>query len=322
MKPATKQPKKEAKPKAKQLKTKQTELPEGKKVKRQRRRIKNPHAAGIDIGSQFHYVAVPPNRDQQTVRKFSAYTDGLEEMVKWLKKCRVTTVVMESTGVYWIAAYQMLEQNGFEVLLVDARSVKHVPGRNKTDVCDCQWLQDLHTYGLLSGAFRPADEICQLRTLQRHRKNLVESVSMRVQHIQKALNEMNLHLHHVLSDTMGESAQRILDAILAGQRDPAQLVHLVDKRVKKSPAEIMAALKGNYREEQLFVIRQTLASIRAEQQQIDECDRHILAQLETMRGPEKPPSQPPTEPAEQIKAPKQAPKPKRGRPKQNPKTIQ
>jgi hypothetical protein len=200
--------------------------------------------------------------------------------------------------------------------------VKHVPGRNKTDVCDCQWLQDLHTYGLLSGAFRPADEICQLRTLQRHRKNLVESVSMRVQHIQKALNEMNLHLHHVLSDTMGESAQRILDAILAGQRDPAQLVHLVDKRVKKSPAEIMAALKGNYREEQLFVIRQTLASIRAEQQQIDECDRHILAQLETMRGPEKPPSQPPTEPAEQIKAPKQAPKPKRGRPKQNPKTIQ
>jgi len=246
--------------------------------------IQNRNAAGIDIGSQSHHVAVPADRDVQPVRTFRAYTCGLEEMMQWLKACRITTVAMESTGVYWIPAYQMLEQNGFEVLLVDARSVKHVPG-HKTDVKDCQWLQQLHTYGLLRGAFRPSDETCRLRTLQRHRKNLVESVSMKVQHIQKAFNEMGLHLHHVLSDIMGESGLRIIDAILAGERDAGHLASLVDWRVKKSQAEIAAALKGNYREEQLFVIAQTLESVRAEQRQIEACDQQILRSLQKMSGP-------------------------------------
>jgi transposase len=163
-----------------------------------------------------------------------------EELVQWFKDCEIKTVAMESTGVYWIPLYQKLEEAGFKVLLVDARQVKHVPGR-KSDVQDCQWLQQLHSYGLLWTAFRPEDSICRLRTLQRHRKNLVECGAMWIQHIQKALNEMNLHLHHVLTDISGQSGQAILDAILAGERDPKKLASLVDPRVKKSQGHIEAA---------------------------------------------------------------------------------
>jgi len=248
-------------------------------------------------------------------------------MVQWLKKCRVTTVAMESTGVYWHGVYQMLEQNGIEVLLVDAHSVKHVPGR-KTDVCDCQWLQELHTYGLLRGAFRPADEICRLRTLQRHRKNMVESMAMHTQHIQKALNEMNLHLHHVLSDITGESGQRILDAMLAGERDARQLASLVDRRVKKSAAEIEAALTGDYRHEQLFVIGQSLEMWRAQERAIQACDAQILQQLEKISGLEKAPESPLGEiPAIARETPSEAKTipiatGKKGRARQSPKTAQ
>ena len=187
--------------------------------RRSQLRITNPDAAGIDIGSQVHYVAVPEERAERTVRSFGAYTAQLDEIAHWLKECAVKTVAMESTGIYWIPLYQKLEEAGFEVLLVDARQAKHVPGR-KSDVQDCQWLQQLHTYGLLRAAFRPEDSVCRLRTLQRHRKNLVECAGMFVQHMQKALNEMNLHLHHVLSDISGHSGLAILDAILAGERDP------------------------------------------------------------------------------------------------------
>jgi transposase len=240
--------------------------------------ITNPDAAGIDIGSQVHYVAVPEGRAERAVRSFGAYTAQLDELAQWLKECGVKTVAMESTGNYWIALYQKLEEAGFEVLLVDARQAKHVPGR-KSDVQDCQWLQQLHTYGLLRAAFRPEDSICRLRTLQRHRKNLIEGAGTWVQHMQKALNEMNLHLHHVLSDISGYSGLAILDAILRGEREPRKLASLADYRVKKSRAEIEAALTGDYRPEQLFVLSQSLEDYRQIQQQIAQCDLAIEKQL-------------------------------------------
>ena len=240
--------------------------------------ITNPDAAGIDIGSQVHYVAVPEDRAEVSVRSFGAYTAQLDELVQWLKDCGIKTVAMESTGVYWIPLFQKLEEAGFEVLLVDARQAKHVPGR-KSDVQDCQWLQQLHSYGLLRAAFRPEDSICRLRTLQRHRKNLVECAAMWIQHMQKALNEMNLHLHHVLSDISGQSGLAILDAILAGERDPRKLASLADHRVKKSQAQIEAALTGDYRPELLFVLSQSLQNYRQMQQQIAQCDLNIEKQL-------------------------------------------
>ena len=240
--------------------------------------ITNPDAAGIDVGSQVHYVAVSEERAEVSVRSFGAYTAQLDELVQWLKDCAVKTVVMESTGIYWIPLFQKLEEAGLEVLLVDARQAKHVPGR-KSDVQDCQWLQQLHTYGLLRAAFRPEDCICRLRTLQRHRKELVQCAAMWIQHMQKALNEMNLHLHHVLSDISGYSGLAILDAILAGERDPRKLASLADYRVKKSRAQIEAALTGDYRPELLFVLRQSLQNYRQIQQQITQCDLGIEKQL-------------------------------------------
>jgi transposase len=240
--------------------------------------ITHPDAAGIDVGARVHYVAVPEGRDKVSVRSFGAYTAQLDELVQWLKECGITTVAMESTGVYWISLYQKLEEAGLEVLLVDARQAKHVPGR-KSDVQDCRWLQQLHSYGLLRAAFRPEDSVCRLRTLQRHRKSLVQYGSMWIQHIQKALNEMNLQLHHVLSDISGQSGLAILDAILAGERDPAKLASLADHRVKKSQAQIQAALTGDYRPELLFVLRQALHNYRQIQQQIAQCDLGVEKQL-------------------------------------------
>ena len=253
----------------------------GPKRAAKRRTIAHPHAAGIDIGSKEHYVAVPPERDLNNVRHFSAYTEGLLEMAQWLRQCGVTTVAMESTGVYWLPVYQQLEAAGFEVLLVDTRGVKHVPGR-KSDVQDCQWLQELHTYGLLRGAFRPEDLICQLRSFLRHRKNLVEESSRHVLRMQKMLQEMNVLVHHVLSDLTGESGLRILDAILAGERQPEKLAALADARVKKTPREIAAALQGDYREPQLFVLEQELKSYRHVQELIAECDQRILEQAQEL----------------------------------------
>jgi transposase len=256
--------------------------------------ISNPDAAGVDVGSQVHYAAVPEGRAQQSVRSFGAYTAQLGELVQWFKDCEIKTVAMESTGVYWIPLYQKLEEAGLEVLLVDARQVKHVPGR-KSDVQDCQWLQQLHSYGLLRAAFRPEDSICRLRTLQRHRKSLVECGAMWIQHIQKALNEMNLHLHHVLTDISGQSGLAILDAILAGERDPQKLASLADHRVKKSQAQIEAALTGNYRSELLFVVGQALHNYRQMQHQIAQCDLSIEKQLAKMATcPEPKPASEPT----------------------------
>ena len=240
--------------------------------------ITHPDAAGIDVGARVHYVAVPEGRTGKPVRSFGSYTAQLEELVHWLKDCGIKTVAMESTGVYWIPLFQKLEEAGLEVLLVDARQAKHVPGR-KSDVQDCQWLQQLHSYGLLRAAFRPEDSICRLRTLQRHRKNLVECAAMWIQHMQKALNQMNLHLHHVLSDISGRSGLAILDAILAGERDPKKLASLADRRVEKSQAQIGAALTGDYRPELLFVLSQSLYNYRQMQQLMAQCDLSIEKQL-------------------------------------------
>ena len=286
MSTARKQQEKEKDPtlnaRAPKRKARGSRCPQGKGNRRRSKlTITNPDAAGIDVGSQVHYVAVPEDRAEESVRSFGAFTAQLDELVQWLKDCGIKTVVMESTGVYWIPLYQKLEEAGFEVLLVDARQAKHVPGR-KSDVQDCQWLQQLHSYGLLRAAFRPEDTVCRLRTLQRHRKNLVESAAMWVQHMQKALNEMNLHLHHVLSDISGLSGMAILDAILAGERDPRKLASLAHYRVQKSQAQIEAALTGDYRPELLFVLSQSLQNYRQVQHQITQCDLSIEKQLAKM----------------------------------------
>jgi len=231
----------------------------------------NLNAAAIDIGSTEHYVAVPPGRSAEAVRTFGSYTAALHEMALWLKECAITTIALESTGSYWIAPYQILEANGFEVVLVNSRHVKNVPGR-KTDVLDCQWLQKLHTHGLLSGSFRPEDKICVLRSYLRHRENLVRAAGAHIQHMQKALIEMNLSLHHVLSDITGLSALAIIRAILAGERDPWKLAALKDNRVKKSKEEIARSLEGDYRKEHLFALSQALELYEFYQTKLAQCD--------------------------------------------------
>jgi transposase len=247
--------------------------------------IVNRHAGGIDCAAEEHYVAVGPEsvkEGEPFVRCFSAFTEGLDALVEWLKECGVTTVAMESTGVYWVALYQKLEAAGIEVFLVNARHVRHVPGR-KSDVKDCQWLQRLHSFGLLSASFRPEDMICRLRSLQRHRLNLVSAAAAEIQHMQKALQQMNLHLHHVISDLSGVSGLRIIEAILAGQRDPGQLANLREPGAHKSTlAQMKAALVGDYRPEHLFVLAQSLQAYRFYQARIEECDREIEPLLQQL----------------------------------------
>lgn len=245
----------------------------------------HPHAAGIDVGATEHSVCVPEDAvpaGESPVRQYQAFTGDLDRLVEWLQACKVETVAMESTGVYWIPLFQKLERAGFEVVLVNARHLKRVPGR-KTDILDCQWLQQMHSYGLLSGSFRPADDICVLRTYLRHRGNLVAACGQQVQHMQRALDHMNIHLHHVVSDLDGVTGLAILDAILAGVRDPKVLVNLRDPRIRKSTvAEMEAALRGDWREEHLFVLQQALESYRALQAQILACDtaiQKVLAQV-------------------------------------------
>lgn len=236
------------------------------------------HAAGIDVGATAHWVCVPDDAvpaGESPVREFGAFTKDLDELVEWLLKCGVKTVAMESTSVYWIPLFQKLEAAGLEVFLVNARHVRHVPGR-KSDCKDCQWLQRLHSYGLLSGSFRPSDDICRLRTLMRHRDNLTRSCGAQIQHMQQALNQMNIHLHHAVSDLNGETGLRILDAILAGERDAKKLVELRDAQCSKStPEELAAALQGDWREEHLFVLRQSLENYRHLLKQMEVCDGEL-----------------------------------------------
>jgi len=244
--------------------------------------VTHPNAAGIDIGSAAHYVAVPPDRDEQPVREFASFTVDLEAIAAWLSACGVDTVAMESTGVYWIPLYELLESRGFTVLLVNARHVKNVSGR-KSDVLDCQWLQQLLTYGLLSGAFRPADQVCVLRELWRQRGRLLREQARHVQHMQKALTQMNIQLANVISDVVGETGQKILRAIVAGERDGQVLAKLKNRLIHASQDEIAKSLQGNWRSEHLFSLKQALGAFDFVGTQLAEADREIEAQLKVLQ---------------------------------------
>jgi transposase len=238
----------------------------------------NVNAAGIDIGAEQHLVAVPEGRDEVSVRTFGAFTADLVALADWLVRCGVTTVAMESTGVYWIPLFELLERHGFEVKLVDARHVKNVSGR-KSDVLDCQWLQQLHTYGLLSGAFRPPDEICVLRSYLRQKEMLVQASAQHIQHMQKALQQMNLLLHNVVSDITGVTGMKIIKAILAGERDAQVLARNRHGCCHNSEATIAKSLVGNYRDEHLFALRQAVELYEFYQSKIADCERAISEQL-------------------------------------------
>jgi transposase len=247
-------------------------------------------AAGIDCGATSHYVAVPEERDPEPVREFRTSTGGLHALADWLVKCGIKTVAMESTGVYWIPVHEVLEGRGLEVVLVNAHHVHNVRGR-KTDVKDCQWLQELHSVGLLHASFRPSGEIVVLRSYVRHRQTLVEATATCINRMQKALTQMNLKLHHVLSDITGVTGMTIVRDILAGVRDPNKLAAHRHGGCKASEVEIVAALTGNYRAEHLFALRQNFEAFEFYQRQIADCDKAIEAQLTQLAQSRQPPAQ-------------------------------
>ena len=232
------------------------------------------NAAGIDVGARKVYAAVPPDRDPQPVRSFDTFTEDLEKLAHWLLACGIRSVAMESTGVYWIPVFDILEAKGLRVCLVNARHVKHVPGR-KSDVQDCQWLQYLHSVGLLRGSFHPDDQVRALRALMRHRQALIDMAAVHIQHMHKALTQMNLQIHHVLSDITGVSGLAIIDAILKGQRDPKVLAGRRHGRVQTSEETIRKSLVGNYRREHLFTLEQSVNAFRHYQQMLVDCDREM-----------------------------------------------
>jgi transposase len=266
--------------------------------------VKFPNAAGIDIGGRSHYVAVRPDVDENPVREFSCFTEDLEALADWLALCGVDVVAMESTGVYWIPLYTLLETRGFTVHLVNARHVQNVTGR-KSDVMDCQWLQQLMSYGLLNGSFRPNEEICALRSTARDREMLVSYQAKHVQHMQKALAQMNLQLDNVISDIMGVTGQKIVRAIVAGERDPVVLAKLRHARIQASEEDIVKSLQGTWREEHLFSLKQALALYDAYQTQITECDERLGKVLKELAS---------TEPVLEPTAPSEPEKRGRGRP--------
>ena len=262
------------------------------------------NAAGLDIGAEEIYACVPADRDEQPVRAFPTFTVDLYALADWLAACGIDTVAMESTGVYWIPLYEILEAREFKVYLVNARHLKNVPGR-KTDVLDCQWIQQLHTYGLLRASFRPPEDICALRALARHRDNLIRYRAAHIQHMQKALQLMNVKLTQVVSDITGVTGMSIIRAIVAGERRPGELARLRNPQCAKSEAEIAKALQGNYKPEHLFVLKQSLDQYDFYHRQIQECD----AEMESMYA-----AFPPSEPDDQVSPP---PKPKRSKPRKN-----
>lgn len=245
--------------------------------------VKFPNAAGIDIGSASHFVAVPPDRAEQPVREFASFTTDLKALASWLQDCGVDCVAMESTGVYWIPLYELLDSRGINVMLVNARHVKNVPGR-KSDVLDCQWLQQLASYGLLRGAFRPPDQICVLRGLWRHRTMLLRSQARHVQQIQKALAQMNIQLANVISDVMGATGQKILRAIVDGERNGQVLAAMKHPGIQATEEEIVKSLQGNWRREHLFALKQGLAQYDFFGTQLAECDQEIEATLKTLHA--------------------------------------
>jgi transposase len=243
--------------------------------------VTNPDAAGIDVGADAHWVCVPADRDPEPVRRCGTCTADLEALAAWLQACGVTTVAMEATGVYWIPLYELLEARGLQVLLVDARQVARAPGRPKTDAKDCQWIQRLHSYGLLAAAFRPANQVVVLRAYLRQRDMLVTYAGQHIQHMQKALEQLNVKLTEVVSDITGVTGMAIIKAILRGERDPQQLAKRRDPRCKESEATIARALLGNWRPEHLFALRQAVALYEFYHQQISACDQAIEAHLRT-----------------------------------------
>ena len=236
------------------------------------------HAAGVDIGNESHYVAVPAGRDKQPIREFGSWTADLERMAQWLKACGIDSVVMQSTGVYWMAVYEVLQSHGFQVNLVDARGTKNLPGR-KSDVQECQWLLRLHTYGLLRSCFLPPEPIRRLRTAWRLRDQHVKEAGRCVQHMQRALTEMNVQLHNAISDLSGVTGQAIVRAILAGERDPVRLAALRDRRIQASAEELRQSLRGNWKEEALFELQQAVEAYDFYGRQIAECDRRLQGYL-------------------------------------------
>jgi transposase len=262
-----------------------------KKTVRRSRRLKaqvpplvvRDDAAGVDVGATLITGALPPSRSGATVRTFATFTPDLQALVAWFKANKIRTVAMESTSVYWIPLYTMLEEAGIEVCLVNARHLKNVPGR-KTDVTDAQWLQQLHAVGLLNASFQPPVALRAVRTLWRQRDALVREAARQMQLMHKALDQMNLHVHHVLSDLLGESGTRMVEAILKGERDAKVLARLRDHRVKASEATLIKALTGDYRAEHLFCLQQAYATYQHFHQQIAECDRHVEAALAQLEG--------------------------------------
>jgi transposase len=240
-----------------------------------------PNAAGIDIASQMHYATIPEGGDRVSVRKFGAFTEDLHGMARWLKSCGIDTVAMESTGVYWIQAYLILEEYGFEVFLVNARHLKNVSGR-KSDVQDCRWIQQLHSYGLLEKSFQGESLTRELRSYMRQRKNLTRGYTTQVQLMQKAFDRMNIKLYTVLSDITGKSGMAIIKAILNGQRDAQQLAELADKGVKASKEDILRSLEGTWREDNLFELRQAYGLYEVYLEKIRACDLQIESVLKQM----------------------------------------
>jgi len=240
--------------------------------------IVHPNAAGVDIGGSEHWVAINPELDEKPVRCFQCFTEDLQQMADWLIERGVRSVAMQSTGVYWIPVFEILQQRGLEVYLVNARHTKNLPGR-KSDIAECQWLLKLHTFGLLNNSFQPSDEVRRARTLWRHRGGLVAQASSTIQRMQKALTEMNIQLSNVLSDLSGVSGMRIVRAILDGQRDPKALAALADPQVKASKQVIAKSLEGNWRQELLFVLGQEVELYGMYQDRIAACDRELQQQL-------------------------------------------
>lgn len=243
----------------------------------------NPDAAGIDLGSKEHYVAVPIGRCEKPVRAFGCFTPDLHKMARWLKGLDIKTIAMESTGVYWVPVMQVLEQYGFDVKLVDARQTKNVPGR-KSDVKDCQWIQRLHSFGLLSPAFVPEKEIRTLRSYWRHRDELVKSAARQINLMQKALEQMNVQLHKVLSDISGQSGMRIIRSIIEGEHNPHTLAALAHSSVKQSKAKIASALTGDYHKEHLFSLTQAVEIYDIYQDKLTGCDNMIESHLSDLKS--------------------------------------
>jgi transposase len=236
--------------------------------------VVHPRAAGIDVGNAEHYVAVPPSLDQEPVRRFGCFTEDLQALADWLKRCGIETVAMQSTGVYWLPLHDMLSQRGMRVFVVNPRETRNMPGR-KSDVQECQWILKLHVYGLLKHSFRPDEDICVMRAIWRQREQHIGAASRCIQHMQKALTQMNLQLANVISDISGWTGQAIIKAILQGERNPAQLAQLRDPRVKASAAVIGKSLQGNWRPELLFVLKQEFETYATFQKKIAECDEEL-----------------------------------------------